>query len=203
MQFTDYAIIVAATQTLMNDAITPTNITAAALVMQILLVSIIYIGIRILMAQNRELSSRSLRWHLGWMVTLTLVTVALLLFSDSLAGVWKPLFGQTYFPLVGSSRALLWVLLIDIGCTAWIVLQTGGSHRSPFTTIYFMLPPIAIFLREHTGRVIVYTFLVAFLFSVGMEEQPSEEMNVKAAYWFVSVASFCLTTFIGFITRPH
>ena len=135
-----------------------------------------------------------------------------LVFSDEFSSFWKPLFGSSGFYIMGWSTALLLVLSFDIVYTCVIVGQTGGSAASAFTPLYFILPPLAIFLRETPRRILFYTVLVAVLFSVNLvitfkEQEISEDHEDRRAptlaYWFVSIASFSLATLVGYVTRPR
>jgi hypothetical protein len=192
----------------MNNAVSPANITAAALMMQILLVLIRFVGITF-RKLNEQVPGYNGRYvgagpHLWMLLSVALVTLGVLVFSEEFAGFWRPLFGDAHFFLIGWSKALLFVLVMDIAFTALVVHETGGSYRSPFTPLCFILPPIAIFLREKEGRIVAYTLFAAILFTFNMfADREDGEPDGQLAYWFVSVASFCLATFIGFITRPR
>jgi len=193
----------------MNSGVSPASITAAALTTQVLLLGVILVGAFLQRSGQPEgpvykgglLGAGSDAWLFAFFC---LFTVCLLVFSDQFANFWSPLFGDTHFYVVRWSHALLLVVLLDILFVCGLVQRTGGSPGSPFTPLYFILPPLAIFLRESGGRVLLYTCLSASLFTFNMFAQNDEDTPRGAfAYWFVSVASFCLATLIGYITRPR
>lgn len=194
----------------MNGTVSPTNITAAAIMTQVLIIAIIFGGTMMIRANEPTTWSYPDRQRVGrhlWLLSgFFLLTVLVLVFSDQFATTWKPLFGDAPFFLIGWSKALLLVIVLDILYTYWIVARTGGALASPFVPLYFVLPPLAIFLREAPHRIFGYTLLVALLFTLNIgssddDQRPAGMMTL--AYWFVSIMSFFLATFIGYITRPR
>ena len=117
------------------------------------------------------------------------------------ASVWGNLF--QWHSLVYSS---LVAFILDIAWVSIMVRMTGGSTVSAYSPIYFMLPPLAIFLRESQFHIIVYLFVVILSFSWNLSlkgwEYDHERSFPRLAYWVVSIISLLLTTFIGYITRP-
>jgi hypothetical protein len=97
---------------------------------------------------------------------MALVTIGLLVFSDEYSGTWRPLFGEALNAGVPWSAALLLVFLLDIGWVSILVVATGGSVISPFGSLFFLVPPLAIFLRESLGRIVLYLALVTVSFTI-------------------------------------
>jgi hypothetical protein len=128
-----------------------------------------------------------------------------LLFSDEFSIVWKPLFGGTTLPVIQWSNALFIMFTMNIICVTIIVSRTGGSRYSSFSPIYFILPALAIFLREPIGRIVLYTLFVSILFTWNVVRyfESDEVGRDSLAYWFVAIACLILATFIGYITRPQ
>ena len=191
------------------DAIGPTNITAAAAVMQFSIVAIVVGGTFVLKKGEIELpfyerTESSTITFLWLIIAFALLTLGLLFFSDEFSSIWRPLFRRSEFVGISWSLALLWIFLLDIAWVGGMVLLTGGSYRSPFTPLYFMLPPLAIFLRESAGRIFIYTAVASVLFlmllAVDRNGQPGE--RYKPAYAFVSLACFILATYVGVATMP-
>lgn len=144
-----------------------------------------------------------------WIVVgFSLLTTGALLFSEPYSTLWKPLLGDLGVPAIRSSTALLVAFLADIIVVFWLTALTCGAS-SPFVPVYFILPALAIFLRQGFGRVVWYVILISILFSIGFVETLSSPESAKSlarrqvAYWFVSVACFVLATFIGYVTRPR
>lgn len=200
----------------MTDGVGPANITAAAMATQFCILVIVFVGTLLVRSTEPRLSvyvgTKGVKDHLWFQLIFALITMGTLVFSDEFSSFWKPLFGSSGFYIMGWSTALLLVLSFDIVYTCVIVGQTGGSAASPFTPLYFILPPLAIFLRETPRRILFYTVLVAVLFSVNLvitfkEQEISEDLEDRRAptlaYWFVSIASFSLATLVGYVTRPR
>jgi hypothetical protein len=121
--------------------------------------------------------------------------------TDVYSALWVPLLRDVQFSGIPSGTTLYWVWLFDIFLLGILVLYTGGSRTSPFTPLFFVFPTLAIFLHESGSRLIQYTALVAFLFTVSIKSK-EEDPPSKLSFWFVSVLSFLLTVATGFFTRP-
>ena len=145
-----------------------------------------------------------------WIVLgFSLLTTGALFFSEPYSTLWKPLLGELGAPSIDSSSALLIALVADILAVFWLAQLTSGAN-SPFVPVFFILPALAIFLREGFVRVVWYVILISVLFSVGVlqDARPSSKEDVddprrRIAYWFVSIACFVLATFVGYVTRPR
>ena len=191
----------------MADRITPGNITAAALIMQFSIAVIICIGAFVVTKTQPPSSiyddTEEMTTHPWMIIVFALITIGLLVLSDEFSNLWKPLFGSLPFSGIGWSKALLWVVLIDIVWITLMVGMTGGSRISPFTPLYFILPALGIFLRESFSRIALYTGLVAVFFSWNLLHEEESRFRPTFAYWIVSVLSFLLATLVGLFTRPH
>lgn len=193
----------------MSSSISPVNITAAALIIQFSLVLIFTFGAIFIRAEGQHYVFKDPTSGGFWGIILgfALVTIGLLFFSDEFSNVWKPLFGEIYFGGINWSTALLLIFTLDIVWVSVMVGMTGGSTVSAFSPIYFMLPALAIFLRESLSRIIFYLLLVIILFTWNFlfkGRYYDEDRNFPGlAHWIVSIASLVLTTFIGYVTRPR
>jgi len=135
------------------------------------------------------------------------ITIAPIYFSEPYSGLWKHLFGDFGVQVMQSSEALRFAFAADIFAVFVLSWWTGGA-ASPFVPVFFVLPALAIFLRESFGRVIFYVILIAVLFTAGTFRESSLEQRGASgrllfAYWFVSIACFALATAVGYITRPR
>ena len=198
----------------MNQTINPVNITGAALITQISLITIMFLGALILKLKS---TASYIPHQFAWIIlSFMLIGTGCLLFSDEFSTIWKPLFGDADLPVIKWSTALLIMFLTNIICVSILVSNTGGSRDSAFSPIYFILPALAIFLRESMGRIILYSVLVSivftwnlfrlssmFVWSTYTPQQDEENRNISIAYWMVSIACLILATFIGYITRPQ
>jgi hypothetical protein len=197
----------------MSESISQVNITAAALLAQVSLIAIMFIGAVVLSIRAYEPAypGRGSTSGLAWIILpCTLTTVGPLVFSSAFSEHWRPLFGGAQLPVLASSSAMLWMFIGDILWVTLLTRATGGTRHSPFAPIYFALPALAIFLRESFLRVSTYTVVVAVFFvwqlsGAWLARRP-EESYAKAevaAYGWVSVLCFALATFIGYVTRPR
>lgn len=205
----------------MDATINTVNITGAALLTQFLLTIIMFVAAALVRQGEGYISHNSPSVHqavhrLPWIILgSALITVGCLVFSDEFTTVWKPLFGgNASSPTIRSSNATLIMFVIDIACVAYLVRYTGGSRVSPFSPIYFILPGLAIFLREPYSRIVFYIVAVAVVFVLslinslikyGEDFYPGSYQQTEAisyAYSFVSIACLVLTTIIAYVTRP-
>jgi hypothetical protein len=105
------------------------------------------------------------------------------------------------------SIALGIVFIVDIVWITVLVSKTGGSQTSPFGPVYFLLPALAIFLREPVPRVVFYVIVIGIAFTINVFSiTESGEARGGArripAYIFVSLACLVLGAYIGTVTRP-
>jgi hypothetical protein len=195
----------------MAEIAAPASIVAAALVMQFCLLSIVTIGTLWIRRQEKN----QFRFYqdppnigrYAWILLIVvLLTIGLLIFSDQFSNSWRPLSADVNFSFITWRHALLGVFVLDIACTSVFVYLTGGSYRSPFAPVYFILPAMALFLREEPHRVIVYSVAIGILFLLCLDsppERPGEQLIPSGAYAFVSISCLALSVLIGYLTRPH
>lgn len=180
----------------------PVSITAAALIMQFSIILIMAFGAAVL-AFRSAFTSPGMA---PLILLLAIITLGVLMFSDALSTTWAPLFGSSSFNGLKWSTSLYIVFLIDVIAVAILVMLTGGSMASAFTPIYFIIPPLAIFLRESDSRIVGYLVLVILLFTINYrgryERGVDEESGTRWAFWLVSVLCLTLATYIGYVTRP-
>lgn len=182
----------------MGEQISPVNITGAALISQFSIIVIMFIGTAIADKVT----------HLFFIILLLAISsIGCLVFTDEFSKIWSPMLNNLSIPNLYWSKALMIVFLLNILCAFVLVMATGGSKSSPFTPLYFLFPPLAIFLREPLLNIVVYVLLISTLFTIKLRviytQNTYAEVNRNTgAFWFVSVACFLLTTFIGYVTRP-
>ncbi len=190
--------------------ITPITIASGTLISQVFLLIIVALGATLLNGPGGSYFSRipiSMPSLPAVILAMALLSLGALLFSSGLTGTWSPLLGTMAPPGIPDGWALLWVILIDVGGLSFLVAGTGGSQQSPFQATYFLLPTLAIFLRQSTPRVLFTAALVAVSFSLCMRVLPDDHPRQSVArtnrlsYWFVSLASMALGLYIGLATR--
>jgi hypothetical protein len=192
--------------------ISPVSISSVVLV-QIFILAIMFLGSLFLWAGLQEVGSFGrvppepsvYLWLIGGVGIMTVGALAL---SGQPLVVSRPEFGITSIPQVELSWAHLVLFFLDFVCVVVLVFGTGGSRVSPFTPIYFILPPLAIFLGE-TPRLIIGCFIcsaIAFTMTLPDATEPVQRTvgarRAMFTYWFVSISSL-VTTFVAFVTRPQ
>jgi len=196
---------------MVSTEVHPASLVAAALIMQFGLILIATLGAlavrRMERAMYRFYDDPPNVGRFAWLLlSLALVTVGLLVFSDEFSTLGSPAFAGLKISIIGWSNAIRLVVLLDILCFSILVAATGGSYQSPFTPVCLMIPALAIFLRENPARVIFYALLVAIAFGLNLafaDRGSRARVPHLGAYWLVSTLCLALTTFIGIITRPR
>jgi hypothetical protein len=197
---------------MVSSSLEPINIAAAGLIAQFFLLTMIFAVSLVLRSGEPqraiwEADRPTANPFLGYVAASTLFTIGCLGFTKPLISLWRPLLGIS-LASVDSSTAMMVTFVGDIILVAKLVSATGGSWVSPFNPMYFVVPVLAIFLREPLPHVLGYSFLVFALFSwtFSREDDPTRMVGGSKrslAYWLVSSSCFALSTFIGIITRVH
>lgn len=137
-----------------------------------------------------------------------LFSFAFLGMSQEFYAIWKPMFPGVELGTIESRTALSIIFMLDLLLLALLIHKTGGSVASPFTNALFMLPALAIFLRESPMRFVLYALTAFLIFWVLLtprfapptttEENPNHRRSVS----FVAFSCLAISMFIGYITRP-
>jgi hypothetical protein len=187
----------------------PSTVIAGALLFQVLMVCILFVGAQIL----RGASSKTAWWkgervygNLWWeLLVLVLITIGALVFTTTMSAFWGGLFHGTHFAGISNGTAMLAVFAVDIIVAARIVFLTGGSVGSPFQPLFFFIPTVALLLHESAWRVLAYSAVlsIVFVLLLGYSVPPPSEhpRRTKQAYGFVSIAFLFLTVCVGLLTR--
>lgn len=188
---------------------TSTTIITGALLAQVLLGVLMFVAASIMRAHQSRTAmfiGEPVQSEYSWLIlTLMLVSVAILVFTQSMASIWVGLFQNTTFSGVPDGAATMIVFLINIAITTMLVASTGGSVDSPFQPIFFLIPTLALLLFESSTRVVWYAVIVSvcFIFLLINAEplHDAQKSGAKKAYGFVSIASLALAVLIGLLTR--
>ena len=185
------------------------NVVATTLLMQVVLLVIISVASALcgrLYDQWQPFYRKLDRSVYGALILVfALVTIGILSFSDAFEKNWSPIFGE--LPVqIAAETAVTWVFVVDILVVTFLVLNSGGAAISPFTPIFFLLPTIALLLRQSRGHVILYTVLVSVAFTLSLirsvqigERRSSQPGGGSRALWIVTISSFWLTVYIGLL----
>jgi len=143
------------------------------------------------------------------LLLLTLSSFGAFFISDVFVELWQPLFGNADFPQISSSAAISTMLVLNLVSVFILVMNSGGARRSPFSAGIFLVPTLALFLREPVVWIVVYASLSAVCLTVlnrwlAMESysEPDGGFRDRAAFWFMNLSCLILATWIGVLTRP-
>lgn len=189
------------------------NIVGAALLTQLMLVVVYAIALAMLArpfaSRGRFREGESFQTSFGaWvLIFLLLATFAPLLFSDAFAQLWGPVFGSKTPGGLAWTSALTLVFLCNLGVSGVLIYLTGGSAASPFQSMLFLFPPLAIFLRQPVRQVIIYGVIAGFiyawlLFYETAVFQDRRMVRNKIATTFVAISCLAIALLAGIITRP-
>ncbi len=191
----------------------PTTLTTAFLITQFFLLLIVYCGILALRSGENSFSPfsnnpRPATRNLPSLVLgFALITLACLAFSQDFILLSKPAFGDVEFPALPRDDAFLVVFVLDIVGAGLLMGITGGSKDSPFSSVLFALPALAIFLRETPARFFIYTALAVILFLLFPRPNTAgnavlENPKHILAFQLVTLGCLALSSLVGYATRP-
>ena len=203
----------------MINNIQPATLASASIVIQVCLFFIAYVALWLL-SKSYSARKQANESH-GSLVVWILLTLVLILMGEDIYIIWSPILGHvsTMLPTVARNYSFLAVFVIDIVFVTNLVLRTGGTKRSPFTSVLFLLPSLAIFLREPVGRFLFYSAIVGIVYVALLRtaittasadfdrsdfDGPSkidDAVDDRATMW-TNVSCLALATLIGFITQP-
>ena len=180
------------------------KLTLTAITMQFLFLLILRIAARLLPAT----------YHLLRPMTLfSVMTLGLLVLSEGILGEFQ--LGSISIAGIQMSLALFILFVADTAFLTYLLIDTGGSRESPFTSLLLMLPVLAILLNQPVyPQVSSYVGFVVIALSVGMmtarqeEEFSPEDSNYGGRdadvlrrqswiYWGVSVAALMLVMLVA------
>lgn len=198
----------------MLNKLRPDSILAAALVMQFLLFAIIATGSAMcnrLYEQWTPSYRRAGRAVYGsFILFVGLFTIGALVFSATFSKDWAPIVGNIVPLSYSSPHAIAFVFVVDTITVMVLTVSTGGAFRSPFTALFFLIPTLALLLRQSPHAVIWYTALVTVCFIAaaahghfhthGERLSYEDERAAVMAFAFVSIAAFWLAVYVGITT---
>ena len=123
----------------------PVNVTGAIIVVQLCLLIIISLGIFL---NTERVARRSKQRSYGATIILAVFSLLAISMSADFYAIWSPILGDVSLPTIARSNAFAWVFTLDIVFVFALIFWTGGTMASPFTSVLFLIPALAIFLRE-------------------------------------------------------
>ena len=195
-----------------SESVGRLNVASAALLSQLLFVVILYSGAALIRANNPgyrlekgQINPASFAW---WILVLAVLSLGVPWVSDELVSLWRPAFGDPAFLGLPFALAVPATFTMNIACIAVLVSQTRGSRQSEFSPAFFVLPALAIFLREPLPRLLYYMAAIVTAFTLTLRSPSPGYVShypeqSPLAFWMVSVASMSLAVLIGWATRPQ
>ena len=185
------------------------KLTLAAILMQFLFLLILRVAARLLPAT----------YHLLRPMTLfSVMTLGLLFLSEGILGEFQ--LGSLAIAGIQMSLALFILFVADTAFLTYLLIDTGGSRESPFTSLLLMLPVLAILLKQPVyPQVSSYVGFVVVALSVGMMTAAREEEELSPEdssyggrdadvqrrqswiYWGVSVAALMLVMVVAWFPQ--
>ncbi len=190
-----------------EQSIQPLNVAAATLLVQVLLLTILGTGGRLYRARLWNVPPGHYDGPPGALRTtpltfLTLVSFTLLLLTDDLYGIWSPLFHGVGISTFTSSTAILLVYLLNLWAVGYLMFKTGGSRSSPFTSVLFTVPALAIFLRMPPWAFMTIAVFSGLIYLVLLAPHLSRTQPSQAPAAFLNIACLVLAMLTGYVTRP-
>lgn len=186
------------------NGLKPLNVTGGTIVVQIALIVILLLGVwqtrSRLVDQQRK---NDKQFPLVVIVVTLLFSLAVLVQTVDFYGVWSPILGDVSLPTVSDSHGLVISFGLDLFAVTLLMLYTGGSKESPFASVLFLIPALAIFLREPPSHFFCYAAYAAIVYCwslmVGVTGRGSAG---HGAHGWVNLLCLGLTMLTGYITRP-
>lgn len=191
-----------------EQSIQPLNVAAATLLFQLLFVTVIAIASSLHKFPRESLGTQTKTLPKSPVLFVALASFALLLISDEFYSVWSPIFHGVGINTVSAGKAIGFAFVLDMLLIGYLMIKTGGSRSSPFTSALFTLPAIAIFLRLPPSQFLLFTFVAAVIYLALLLQSTSDffglkcEQQSQSASAFINIACLLLSIFTGYITRP-
>ena len=193
-----------------EQTIQPLNVAAATLLFQLLFVTVIAIASSLHSFPRESPVTQTKTLPKSPVLFVALASFALLLISDEFYSIWSPIFQGVGINTVSASKAIGFAFFLDMLLIGYLMLQTGGSRSSPFTSALFTLPAIAIFLRLPPFQFLLFTGVAAAIYLALLIQPTTESYRVdlerrqpsQSAAAFINIACLLLSIFTGYITRP-
>lgn len=194
-------------------SIQPINVVGATLLVQLLLISILGVGGRMLQSRRTNgldrLEILAIEQQPATVLKSTPLTFLVissftfLLLSEDLYGLWSPLFpGLEIRVVVKTSTAIFVVYLLNLLAIAQMMYSTGGSSSSPFLSALFTIPALAIFLRLPPWAFITIAVLSAVIYAVLLAPGLERKQASQSSAAFMNLSCLALAMLTGYVTRP-
>jgi hypothetical protein len=210
------------------EVVQPLNIPGATLVVQFCLVIILSLGVTFTPDTSFSIEPRLTKsGSLMLIVVLVLLTTLVIIFTKEFYVVWSAILGDLTLPTFSRAGGLAVVFGVDLVIVWGLMVGTGGAKSSPFTSVLFLIPALAIFLREPPWRFLIYATVAAVMFLHSLTLSPQVRREVASfegynqgyppalrevsggyrgssniPYGIVNLLCLGLAMLTGYITRP-
>lgn len=190
----------------MEQVLKPVNISGSLLIVQLFLLIIITLGLFL----NRKNSDfEKTNFNLYVVIIFAILSIVFVALTVDYYPIWSPILGDLSLPTIERRNAFSFVFGMDLVVMAILISNTGGSNNSPFTSMLFLIPSLAIFLREPPVIFISYSIVAFLIFFFTFSERKRRLMSNNEdnpmsvfSHKFVTGACLALGVAIGYITRP-
>ena len=186
------------------NGLKPLNIAGGTIVVQLALIVILFLGVWL--TESRLVDKQRVndkQFPLSIIVVTLLLNLTVLVETRAFYVVWSPILGDVSLPTVSDSHGLMMSFCIDLIAVTLLMLYTGGSKESPFTSVLFLIPALAIFLREPPLHFFAYAAYASLVYCwsliIGVTGRGS---SGHSAHGWVNLLCLGLTMLTGYITRP-
>lgn len=160
---------------------------------QFVVFGIVFVG-TLLLGLTNEGTWRPFFWTLGWLGVNWLLSV----FVD------VPLEQSHFFirrtwRTVSPENAIWLMLSLDLGFVAFLVKRTGGSERSCFSPLYFMLPTFALLLLGYSTFLLLYCIVAVGAFGFTLLGNGAQKF-FKPYGWDVEKPKLVIASRIALVT---
>lgn len=194
----------------MSPEIEPLTIVGIMIPLQLLLMLVLVVAL--LLDRTQSSTDEKAQWLIIIIFGMCL-TLAALSFTDEFHQIWSPILNDVHLPTWSRETVTKLVFIVNYLVVVLLIIYTGGAQRSPFTPVLFLLPTLAIFLRQPPKFIVFYGLVSAVYYLFATIDRPFQheyrvrgsigDRDSKNAQRFVAIACLALTLSIGYITRPQ
>jgi hypothetical protein len=182
----------------MTAAVQPATLAGASVVIQVCLLFIAYVALHLLAKSYtaRAQAKASYSTLVGWL----LLTLVLLMVGEDQYAIWGPILGAIVLPTVPRDYSFLVVFVLDIIFVSVLIIRTGGSKRSPFTSRFLFYSILVgttyVLILRRSMKVTDADFDRS---EYAAPSRADEQVDDRATIW-TNVSCLVLATLIGYIT---
>lgn len=196
-----------------DQAVNPANVAGATLLMQTLLMAML--GIAVYTANQASSAIDTSNYvdykknnaqpiiYVTILISL-LISFGVVLASEAITSLWSPLFNGVGFKPISNVTTACIVFIVDICIVSHFIWLTGGSEISPFNTVLFTLPALAIFLRLQSFIFVWCAVLATISYIILLFYfKTNHKIKGKLTPSIINISCLFISILTGYITRPN